>query len=404
MTGFLVVVLVLIVAVLGIALGYLLARSKSTAELAAARAELQGVELSKAAIEGRLTSTQQQVDALRLQQQSDADTTARLGTLHKQLDSLQQQVVEAEKGRAAAHAQVKAQLQSQGELTRTATDEVQREARKLSKALSRTNVRGLWGESELRRLVETAGMLERVHFESQATIAGVDASKRPDMIVHLAGSRDIVVDAKVPLDALLEDHGDESDTYSAAVLQRHAAALKSHIDTLAARRYSELLADSPELVVLYLPAESLLSLALSADAGLLDHAFGKGVALATPTTMLALLRTVNHGWRQEAVAQNAREIHALGAELHKRLATMSGHFREVGKSLDAAVRAYNKTVASYESRVLVQARRFSELNLVTDEIPTTAPVERVAQPPALAEVDVSDSTVLRAIGGSEATG
>jgi DNA recombination protein RmuC len=288
-------------------------------------------------------------------------------------------------------------LHHQAEQTRLATDAVQLEARRLSRALTGTNVRGLWGESELRRLVEAAGMLERVNFDTQATIVGIDERRRPDMVVHLAGGRDIVVDAKVPLDALMADTG-ESDGFDRAVLQRHAQALRSHIDTLAGRNYADLLPDTPELVVLYLPAESLLSLALAADAGLLDHAFGKGVALATPTTMLALLRTVNHGWRQEAVAQNAREIHALGAELHKRLATMSGHFRKMGGALDSAVKAYNATVGSYETRVLPQARKFSELDLVSDAIAPVPAIENSPRALTVAELDLRDDEPLRAVG------
>jgi DNA anti-recombination protein RmuC len=206
-----------------------------------------------------------------------------------------------------------------------------------------------------------------------------------------------VVKAKVPLDALMADTG-ESDGFDRAVLQRHAQALRSHIDTLAGRNYADLLPDTPELVVLYLPAESLLSLALAADAGLLDHAFGKGIALATPTTMLALLRTVNHGWRQEAVAQNAREIHALGAELHKRLATMSGHFRKIGAALDSAVKAYNSTVGSYETRVLPQARKFSELDLVSDAMAPVPAIENSPRALTVAELDLRDDEPLRAVG------
>jgi len=159
--------------------------------------------------------------------------------------------------------------------------------------MSGTNARGQWGEANLERLVEAAGMIERVHFDTQATLVGMDSAKRPDMIVNLPGGRSIVVDAKVPLNALLAET--DVDAYSAVTLQRHAAALKEHIGILAGRDYAQLLPDTPELVVLYLPAESLLSLAVAADAGVLDYAFGKGVALATPNTMLALLRTVNHG-------------------------------------------------------------------------------------------------------------
>ncbi len=382
----LVILIVLIVAALALALGYLLARSR-------AAVALQRSELQRAGAVAELGAAQRQVADLTAQQRVDADTAARLGTLSKTLDDLNKRVIEAERDRAESDQKLRTMLRHQGELTKTATDEVQREARKLGKALSRTGVRGLWGEAELRRLVEASGMLERVHFDTQTTVTTIDASKRPDMVVHLAGGRDIVVDAKVPLDALLEDTGDDSDTFSADVLRRHAVAVKAHIDTLAARKYAQLLPDSPELVVLYLPAESLLSLALAADASLLDHAFGKGVALATPNTLLALLRTVNHGWRQEAVAQHAKEIHAVGAELHKRLVTMTGHFARVGKSLDSAVDAYNKAVGSYESRVLVQARKFESMELVNDVLPDLAQLESTTR---AVTVDITDA---RAITG-----
>ncbi len=397
MSGIVVCFVVILVAAISLALGFLLARSRASTRLAAAA-------LRESELTGRLEATNQQLSSLQQRQQADADTGQRLGALTRQLDTLQQQVITADRVRAEAHAQLHSQLRSQAEMTKNATDEVQREARKLSKALSRTNVRGMWGESDLRRLVEAAGMLERVHFDTQTTLTSIDASRRPDLIVHLAGNRDIVVDAKVPLDALLEDLGGESDTYSHEVLARHAAALKSHIDILAGRKYTDLLPDTPELVVLYLPAESLLSLALTADAGLLDHAFAKGVAIATPTTMLALLRTVNHGWRQEAVAQNAREIHALGTELHKRLVVMSRHFRKVGSSLDAAVKAFNDTVGSYETRVLVQARKFSELELVGEEIPVAGAIENSPRALTITAIDLTDEPPVRAIGGAQASG
>lgn len=387
MSASVVILLLLLTAALGIAVGYLLARTRSAGLV-------HRLELERTNADSRAAALEQQLG----QQRQDGDTAARLKTLDRQLQTLQQQVFDAEKSRAESHAALRAQLHSHAELTRLATDEVQREARKLSKALTRSNVRGFWGESELQRLVEAAGMLERVHFDTQTTVGRTDERKRPDMIVHLAGGRDIVVDAKVPLDALLEDCGADSESYPSDVLQRHAAALKTHIDTLASRKYSDLLPDSPELVVLYLPAESLLSLALAADAGLLDHAFARGVALATPTTMLALLRTVNHGWRQESVAQNARDIHALGLELHKRLATMSGHLRKVGTSLDGAVKAFNLAIGSYETRVLPQARKFEDMELVGETIPATAAIETSPRALTVATIDVTDGPPVRALG------
>ena len=399
MTPVLVILIVLVVAALALAVGYLLALSRSAAGLAAVRSALQDSELARAGLQGDLGRAERQLQDQKAQRQEDLQTLAKLQLLSTTLDALNNRVIEAEKGRAAADQQLRTMLRSQSELTQAATTEVQREARKLGKALTRTSVRGQWGESELRRLVEAAGMLERVHFDTQTTLVTLDASKRPDMIIHLAGGRDIVVDAKVPLDALLEDLGDDTDTYSHEVLRRHAAALKAHVDTLAGRRYADALADAPELVVMYLPAESLLSLALSADAGLLDHAFGKGVAIATPTTMLALLRTVGHGWRQEAVAQHAREIHAVGAELHKRLLTMSKHLAKVGKSLDDAVKAFNETVGSYETRVLVSARRLESMEVVGEPIPEIRQLETSSRSTTVAPIDLTDDPPVRAVSG-----
>ncbi len=395
MTPVLVILIVMVVAALSAAVGYLLAQARA----AAVRSALQESELARAGLQGDLGRAERQLADQKAQRAEDLQTVAKLHLLSTTLEALNTRVIEAEKGRAAADEQLRVMLRDQSELTQAATTEVQREARKLGKALTRTSVRGQWGESELRRLVEAAGMLERVHFDTQTTLTTLDASKRPDMIVHLAGGRDIVIDAKVPLDALLEDSGDDSDTYSPEVLRRHAVALKAHVEVLAGRNYADALADAPELVVLYLPAESLLSLALSADAGLLDHAFGRGVAIATPTTMLALLRTVGHGWRQEAVAQHAREIHAVGAELHKRLLTMSKHLAKVGKSLDDAVKAFNETVGSYESRVLVSARRLESMEVVGEPIPQPRQLETGARSITVAPIELTDDPVVRAVQG-----
>jgi DNA recombination protein RmuC len=198
-----------------------------------------------------------------------------------------------------------------------------------------------------------------------------------------------VVDAKVPLDAFLDATGTDTGTGTdegvdtderEAHLARHARQLRSHVELLGSKRYWRSLPETPEFVVLFLPAESFLSAALEADGSLLEHAAGRGVVLATPTTLIALLRTVAHGWRHESLADQAREIHRVGRELHERLGTMSGHLAKVGRSLDTAVAAYNQAVGSWESRVLVAARRFEELDVTDDRLAVVPALETAARP------------------------
>lgn len=306
------------------------------------------------------------------------------------LSELDKRVVQAERDRAAAAAALAATLAEQQKQTLSAATDVKREASRLATALSRTHKRGTWGEAELRRLVEAAGMLEKVHFDSQVTHKTADSHLRPDMVIHLAGGRSIVVDAKAPLEALTQAADDASDTYSPATLQSHAKALRDHVDALAKRNYAGIVAGSADHVVLYLPAESLLSLALAADPALLDHAFGKGITLATPTTMMTMLRSVAQYWRDEALAENAAKIRDEGISLHERLGTMAGHLTQLGKSLDGAVRAYNGTVGCYEARVLPSSRRFSELGLVKEPLNPPAEVESAPRPLKVTDIDVID--------------
>jgi DNA recombination protein RmuC len=281
---------------------------------------------------------------------------------------------------------------------------VRREASKLAGVLSRTTKRGHWGEAELRRLVEAAGMLERVHFTSQVTVAGDEGGKgRPDMIIHLPGDQHIVVDAKAPLDALMDSMAGEGD-YSAETTARLATALRSHVDALAKRDYAAKV-DGPVIqVVLYLPAESLLQLAMQADPAVFEHAMTKQVAIVTPTSMLALLRTVSQHWRDDQLAQQAQEIVRLGTELHDRLATMSGHLARTGRGLQQAVDAYNRTVSSYEQRVLPSSRRFSAYGLTKKgEVTEPSAVDtRPAEPRVLEVTDLRAAERTPAAGGQAA--
>jgi DNA recombination protein RmuC len=249
---------------------------------------------------------------------------------------------------------------------------LQLETRSLSTALRKPQVRGRWGEMHLRRTVELAGLVDRCDFDEQVRLD--EGAQRPDLVVNLVGGRRVVVDAKVPLDAYLDATSTDEAEARDAHLVRHARQLRTHVDALASKAYWRALPETPEFVVLFVPAESFLAAALETDPTLLEHAADRRVVLATPTTLIALLRTVAHGWSHEALAEQARDIHRLGRDLHTRLATLSGHLDRVGRSLNSAVGSYNQAMGSLESRVLVSARRFTELSVTDDDLPAPRPV------------------------------
>jgi len=255
----------------------------------------------------------------------------------------------------------------------TQVEQLKQETRTLSTALRRPQVRGRWGELHLRRAVELAGLVDRCDFSEQVQLA--DGSLRPDLVVHLAGGKQIVVDAKVPLDAHLDATATDDEEQRAAHLTRHARQLRTHVEQLSAKSYWRALAETPEFVVLFVPAESFLAAALETDPHLIEYAAARKVVLATPTTLIALLRTVAHGWTHEALAEQTREIHRLGRDLHHRLRTLSSHLDALGRSLNAAVGRFNSAVGSWEGRVLVAARRFDELGVTDDDLPAPRPVE-----------------------------
>ncbi len=260
----------------------------------------------------------------------------------------------------------------QGEFHQQVTD-LARETRSLSTALRRPQVRGRWGELHLRRAVELAGLVARCDFDEQVALD--DGARRPDLVVHLVGRRHVVVDAKVPLDAYLDATSTDDEAVREEALARHARQVRQHVDALSSKAYWRSLATTPEFVVLFVPAESFLAAALETDPGLIEYAASRQIVLATPTTLIALLRTVAQGWSHEALADQAREIHRLGRDLHDRLGTLSDHLDRVGRSLNTAVGHFNQAVGSYESRVLVSARRFTELSVVDDGLDSPRQVE-----------------------------
>ncbi len=369
------VLLLLGALLLGVLLGAALATVLVRARAAAVRAR---VEAERDVLRAR---TVELTAAVRLQDEHDA-ALAPLGSALRRMES---QVAVLERDRVAQYAGLREQLSG---LAQT-NEALRSQTAALAGALRSPNARGSWGEVQLRRVVEHAGMLARVDFAEQ--VPGTSASGaavRPDMVITLPGGKHVVVDAKAPMAAFLEQRYDA-----------HAAAVRRHVDTLAAKEYWTAFPDTPELVVCFVPGEAFLAAACEQDPSLMDAAMAKRVVLATPTTLLALLRTVALTWQQDALAGSARELFDVGRELHARLSTLGSHAGKLGRDLRRAVEDYNAMVASLETRVLVTARRMKDLSVVGDDIPVVEPVDAAPRPLTAAELVGGGSGVDEDRGG-----
>ncbi|HEU4516812.1 MAG TPA: DNA recombination protein RmuC [Steroidobacteraceae bacterium] len=263
---------------------------------------------------------------------------------------------------------------------------LQRETRNLVQALSKPQVRGQWGEIALRRLVELAGMTAHCDFEEQVHVAGPEGALRPDMVVHLPEGRDVVVDVKTPLDAYLAAAEAPSDELRATSLKRHAQHVAERVRMLSSKNYASQFAQAPQFVVLFLPGDQFLSSALDQQPDLLDRAMSSNIILTTPSTLLALLKTVYNGWQNVRLAENAERIRGLAEDLHARLVTFRNHMGKVGSSLESSITAFNAAVGSLERSVLPGARKFVELGVRADK-----PIEDLPQIEVTARVTDSDS-------------
>lgn len=342
----------------------------------------QNLEVHRSRAQGDLKAREQAVEAL-------------VAPIREALHKTERQIAAIEKDRHEAFGNIRGLLES----ISLSQQALSTETRNLVTALRRPEVRGQWGEMTLRRLVELAGMVEHCDFTEQAHTTSEDGGvMRPDMIVHLAEGRQLVVDVKTPLDAYLAAVEAPDDAAREAALQRHARKVRERVRELAAKAYWSQFERSPEFVILFIPGDQFLSAALARDPGLLDEALNQHVILATPTSFVALLKAVAYGWRQVALAENARRIRDLASDLYRRLAAFTAHLSRVGRSLAGSVDAYNSAVGSLERQVLPGARRFTELGVQArrplDELPEVEAVARSvsgSDRPATGTVDAPDT-------------
>jgi len=388
--------LLLLGLLLGLVAGVVLTRWTTRAAGAAATA----------ALTAERDLLRERVDALDDRLLENRELTAVVAPVADTLDRVEAQVRTLERDRVEQYARLTEQLAA----VAAGADALRGETATLSGALRASSSRGSWGEVQLRRVIEHAGMLDRVDFTEQSTLTTRSGrTVRPDLVVNLPGGKHVVVDAKAPLAAFLRAGESTDERTRRAEMAAHARALRGHVDALAAKEYPSAVEDSPDVVVCFVPGEAFLAAACEADPALLEHAMSRRVVLATPTTLLALLRTVALTWQQDAVAGNARELFAVGRELYERLGTLGGHTTSLGRTLHRAVEDYNRFVGTLERRVLVSARRIRDLDLAEEDLPEVTPLDdavrpltapELLDPPAGADGTIPIRRESRAAGGA----
>jgi DNA recombination protein RmuC len=361
----------------GAALGWLVARLRSAADIARLEATVEARRDGEERLEQSLRSLSYEATA-----QSQEAVARAVAPLHETLRRYEQRVAELEHERVDAYAELREQVRAMGAVS----GELRTETKQLVAALRAPQVRGRWGEHQLRRIVEAAGLLEHCDFAEQVTATTDDQGVRPDLVVRMHGGRTVVVDAKAPFEAYLAAMEARDERARDGHLDQHALHLRRHVDQLAGKAYWTAFDSTPDFVVLFVAADPFLDAALQRDPTLMEHAFRRNVVLATPATLIAMLRTVAYSWRQEALARNAVAVHALARELYGRLATLGDHVGKLGGSLQGAVTAYNKAVGSLESRVLVSARKLAEMGVSDVALETPPQIEVAPRQPQSEEL------------------
>ena len=354
------------------------ARAEVEAQLAAARASIDGLNRELGGMRDQLKRVLDQrtdeAKARELAGAAESKVLQQMAPITKTLEDMNRKVADLEKQRATQHGEIAEQIK----VTRETAELSRAAASQLAAALSNNAARGAYGETQLRSVVESSGMVRHVDFFTQETVQTESGGRRPDMVINLPGGKQMAVDAKMPLaDYLREGGADLDDARRKQLLVQHAKAVKSHIDALAAKSYWSGLSASPEFTIAFIGNDAALNAALDVDPSLLEYSFGKGIVLATPANLWALLKTVAFTWQQDALTDDAKALFDLGKQLYERIATMAGHVSKLGRSIESSVNDYNKFVSSLETRVLVTARK---LDAVDESKLIPAPKEIDEQP------------------------
>ncbi|GLW07413.1 hypothetical protein Misp01_25430 [Microtetraspora sp. NBRC 13810] len=414
----------------GLAIGFLLGRARAAASVAEAGARVAAAEARARAAEEKVAYVEEQladrfqalsaraldVNNLRFLELAEtrlAITRAEaagdmeqrkqavelmIGPLKESLDKVEAQLRDTQLGQRAAQAELTQQI----EFVRQSNDQLRAQTSALVRALQRPEARGRWGELQLRRVAEIAGMARFCDFDEQAQVTTPDGVLRPDMVVKLAGGKNIIVDSKVSLAAYLEAAEAVDPSTQTVRLDAHARHLREHVDRLASKAYWQAFSPAPEFMVLFIPGEAFLAPALERDPSLLEYAMAKRVHIATPTTLITMLRTAHYAWQQAALTENARAVFELGKELYERLGSMGRNVETLGRALTRAVDAYNKTVGSLESRVMVSARKLNDLGLVDGELEQPQMVDdlpRTLTTPELVDMENPSSSPVASLNG-----
>ncbi|RLP09565.1 DNA recombination protein RmuC [Propionibacterium australiense] len=403
-------ILALVLVAVGLAIGFLLGRSQARSQAGGQQAELARAKAERDASLARLEALTndrasmahefQRLSATAAEQQAaTVDRTAKarfdqtrvlLEPISRSLQAMNDRLLQVERDRAQGAADLRRQVAT----VASSSEALRKETAALVTALRQPQVRGAWGETQLKRVVEIAGLVERCDFDTQVAVSTEDGGLRPDLRVNMADGKVIFVDAKTPLGNFIDAFATDDPEQRTALLGQYVKNVTGHINQLGAKNYWRLDAGSPEMVVLFLPSDALLQVALDQRPDLHEYAAGHSIFLASPSILIPMLRAVQHGWKQAAFTESAQEVAALGSELYQRLATMSGHLDKLGRSLSGAVEAYNRTVGSLEQRVLVSARRISELQLAEGSLEAPRAVQaspRVLAAPELVTGEPADA-------------